>query len=80
MENFDNEDLAIDLPAIARRQLVGSLVAAVAILVAAGLTTLKPASHERFDDHRFAVVQQPSFAALPEHRLAALERRVVELP
>jgi hypothetical protein len=61
-----------EVRSVIRRQLIGSIVVAVAIAMFAGLTALKP-SHvaENAAVHRFAVVQQPTFVVPASERLAA---------
>jgi hypothetical protein len=71
----------LGLQSAARRQLVGSAVVALGIVVVAGLTALRPAHDELtvVQGHRFAV-QQPIFATPVNHNVAAVKQRSVELP
>lgn len=58
-EYIDSEEIQ----SMARRQVVGSLVAAVVIAVAFGLAALRPAYRvaAHAAPHRIAVIQPPSF-------------------
>jgi len=58
-----------------RRQLIGSVVAAIAVVVAVGLTAMRP-GHEVAGlqtTHLISAVQQPAFVA-PEGRVIALRQ------
>lgn len=60
---------------VLRRQLIGSAVAAMVVLLFAGFTAIR-SGHEASSEtpqHRFAVVQQPSFVA-PAGEVIALKR------
>jgi hypothetical protein len=81
---FDN-DSGIgwdEVQSVARRQLVASLFTAFVIAAMAGMIAIMPAHREAAAgaSQRFATIQQPSFAALPKQRLAALGRHELELP
>src|SRR5581483_7702373 len=61
---------------VLRRQLVGSAVAAMVVVLFAGFTAIR-SGHETSSEspaHRFAVVEQPSFVA-PAGRLVAWKRQ-----
>jgi hypothetical protein len=55
-----------------RRQFIGSVAAAVAVMAAVGLTAMRPAHVAVTGEvtHRISVVQQPTFVA-PHDRLIA---------
>jgi hypothetical protein len=55
-----------------RRQFIGSVAAAVAVMAAVGLTAMRPAHETAGSEatHRISVVQQPTFVA-PHDRLIA---------
>ncbi|HLJ70942.1 MAG TPA: hypothetical protein VKU03_06470 [Roseiarcus sp.] len=60
---------------VLRRQLIGSVVAAMVVILFAGFTAIR-SGHEAAAEsspHRFAVVQQPSFVA-PAGKVIALKR------
>ncbi|HLH49819.1 MAG TPA: hypothetical protein VKV96_10795 [Roseiarcus sp.] len=60
---------------VLRRQLIGSAVAAMVVILFAGFTAIR-SGHETSSEaagRRLAVVQQPSFVA-PAGRLVALKR------
>ena len=68
------------LQSVARRQLVGSAVAAFGVIVIAALVAMRPAQVEASaPNHNFAVVQQPSFVT--QHFAATKQREhEIELP
>jgi hypothetical protein len=87
IENFEEDGVALGLGAaeirsVARRQLVGSTVAAVLIVVVATLTALRPAYRETADiaPHKLAGIQRPSFVMPQGAHVADLTRRDIELP
>ena len=91
MENagyFDEDDgsslslAAGDLQPVIRRQLVGSLVAAVLIATVAAFMALRPVHLEATASapSRLAAVQQPSFVNAPGSRVAGLVQHRIELP
>ena len=87
VESFGPEDVALGLSveevqSVARRQLIGSLVVAIVIAVATGLTALRPAYRDGAEvaAHRAPVVQQPSFAAPTGPRYSVAKRDPIELP
>jgi hypothetical protein len=53
----------VEIPSLARRQLIGSLVVAFAVAFSCCVATLRPASHVAADvaPHRSGVVRHPSF-------------------
>jgi hypothetical protein len=66
------------LQSVARRQLIGSVVAAFAVVVIAALVAMRPAQVEASaPNHNFAVVQQPSFVT---QHFAATKQHEIELP
>jgi hypothetical protein len=72
--------LSVDaLQSIARRQLIGSVVAAALVVAIAALTAMQPMRGETAGapSHNFAVVQQPTFTS---QHFAASKHREVELP
>ncbi len=72
--------LSVDgLQSVARRQLIGSAVAAAVVVAVATVTALQPSRHDAggATAHSFPVVQQPSFVT--EH-YAASKRHEIELP
>ena len=62
--------------AVARRQLVGSIVVAFLIASVAGLMATQPARDLAASPFRpiLPTVQQPTFARPPQHELAAVKR------
>ena len=62
--------------AVARRQLVGSIVVAVLIAGVAGLSATRPARDLAAAPFKpiLPTVQQPTFATPPRHELAAVKR------
>lgn len=64
----------IDARATLRRQFIGSVVVALAVMVAAGLSAVRP-SHNVADytSHRVSTVQQPTFVD-PADRVIALRQ------
>jgi len=63
------------MQAVARRQLVGSVVVAMLIAAAAGLTAIRPGgSHDTSRSaHDFADIQQPTFVTAPGAQMAAMK-------
>ncbi len=60
---------------VLRRQLIGSAVAAMVVILFAGFTAIR-SGHDASSEtsqHRFAIVQQPSFVA-PGGQVIALKR------
>ncbi len=70
------------LGSVARRQLVGSLVAACVIAATAAVMELRPVRTETTDGraHSLFVVQNPTFAAPARYDIAAIKQRDIELP
>ncbi len=72
------------LGSVARRQLVGSLVVACGIAMAAALTELRPIQLEMTTGqaHSLVVVQNPSFVTPARYDIAATKhkQRDIELP
>lgn len=68
------------LQSVVRRQLVGSVVVALGVIVIAGLVAMRPAQVEASaSGHNFAVVQQPSFVT--QHFAATKQHEHdIELP
>ena len=72
--------LSVDaLQSVARRQLVGSIVAGLCVVVAAIVVAVQPmrSNVAATPSHNFAVVQQPSFVT---QHFAAEKRGQIELP
>ena len=72
--------LSVDaLQSVARRQLIGSIVAGALVAIAAALVLMQPMRSDvaATPSHNFAVVQQPSFVT---QHFAASKRHEVELP
>lgn len=72
--------LSVDaLQSVARRQLIGSVVAGALVAIAAALVLMQPMRSDvaATPSHNFAVVQQPSFVT---QHFAASKRHEVELP
>jgi len=72
--------LSVDaLQSVARRQLIGSIVAGAVVAAAAAVILMQPMRSEvaATPSHNFAVVQQPSFVT---QHFAASKRHEVELP
>ncbi len=67
------------LQSVARRQLIGSAVAAAVVVAVSTLVAMQPSRNDvaSASSHSFPVVQQPSFVT--EH-YAASKRRDIELP
>jgi hypothetical protein len=64
---------------LARRQLNGSIVAALVVAIAFGLTAIRQAKHVADDvaPHRIAVIEHPLFMA---SRVAAATQHAIETP
>ena len=71
-----------DVPSVARRQLIGSLVAAAVIAAIAVATAFRPAYQDAagLASHKVAGVQQASFATSAGQRVATIRRHEIELP
>jgi hypothetical protein len=87
VERLEGNDLGVGMSAdeirsVARRQFAASVVVAIVIALAAGLMALKPAYRDTADSaqHKYAGVQQPSFAAGPGQHIAGLKQNAIELP
>jgi hypothetical protein len=66
------------LQSVARRQLIGSVVVALGVVVIAALVAMRPVQVEASSpNHSFAVVQQPSFVT---QHFAATKQHEIELP
>jgi hypothetical protein len=91
-DSFDSaqRDDAIDgvgltigaMQAVARRQLVGSVVVAILVATVAGVVALRStdlAAPSFATAHNIRGVQQPTFVTPPEH-LIATTKRAVEVP
>jgi hypothetical protein len=66
------------LQSVARRQLIGSVVVALGVVVIAALVAMRPVQVEASaTSHNFAVVQQPSFVT---QHFAATKQHEIELP
>jgi hypothetical protein len=66
------------MQAVARRQLVGSVVVALFIMSAAGVAALKPVYRPATaaQTRSFALVQHAAFTILPAQRVAAATREI----
>jgi hypothetical protein len=71
-----------DVPSVARRQLIGSLVAAAVIAAIAGATAFRPAHQDvaGLASHKSTGVQQATFATYGGERVATIKRHEIELP
>jgi hypothetical protein len=70
------------MQAVARRQLVGSVVVAVVVATIAGVVALRSTHLGEptfLTAHNVRGVQQPTFVTLPEHLIAAT-KRALEVP
>jgi hypothetical protein len=66
------------LQSVARRQLIGSVVVALGVVVIAAFVAMRPAQVEASSpSHSFAAVQQPTFVT---QHFAATKQRDIELP
>jgi hypothetical protein len=66
------------LQSVVRRQLIGSVVVALGVVVIATLVAMRPAQVEASaQSHSFAIVQQPSFVT---QHFAATKQHEIELP
>jgi hypothetical protein len=85
--NISDETITLDLNSldmrlVARRQLIGAMLALILISLAGGLTTLRPAYRNAATValHRIALIQQPIFADQAAQRIASAKPHDIELP
>jgi hypothetical protein len=73
---------AAEVQSAVRRQLIGSIVVAVVIAVAAGLVAIRPAYHDTVNvaPHKSAGAQQPSFVPPSGQRVVGLRQHGREFP
>jgi hypothetical protein len=70
-----------EIRAMARRQLVASIAVAVVIALGFAFALIAPASRDHTEvARRSVIVQQPTMAVLPGHRIAAAKPTERELP
>jgi hypothetical protein len=70
-----------EVRSVARRQLIGSVVAAMVVAAAAGVMAVQAARHAEpyVTAHNFPVVQKPTLVT-PPGRLTAAVNRAAEVP